>query len=121
MTNLTSKDVTRAVQDGLRSIQAEIQRLNSVIANVDNQAKWIGEIQRTTQNISQKVDKIPHNSTDLDRILAELADMHRDIHGTVNRITNIERFCQDTSRYLQDLSRKKGDVDDGFRSSNADS
>lgn len=119
MADLTQKDVARAVQDGLRNIQSDITRLSSAVSKVDSQAQWIDDIQRAVQSNSQKMDRVTSNQTDLKRIVADVTDLRREIQGVASRIANIERFCQDTSRYLQELSHQKSTDDDGFRSSNA--
>ncbi|HEX6258831.1 MAG TPA: hypothetical protein VFZ48_05100 [Candidatus Saccharimonadales bacterium] len=107
MSDLSYNDVQRAVQDGVRNVQSDVQRLVNDMSNVSQQAQLIDDISRDVQELHRfmmqlqpKIDTIERSVTDANddqRIMS----MQNDIQELKNRFSSIERFAQQMSNYMQ--------------------
>ncbi len=102
MTELSYGDVQRAVQDGLRNMQADVQRLNSQVSQISQQSQLIDRIQQTVQQLEAHVTRLSQETRRHDPISEQAtAQAARDMQDLKTRFVVVEKFCQDMSRYVQ--------------------
>jgi len=107
MADLSYNDVQRAVQDSMRNMQSDIQRLVNDSSNIAQQAQLIDDISRDVQELHRYLTQIQPN---IDTILRNVTDanddqrimtMQNDIQELKNRFASVEKFAQQMSNYVQ--------------------
>lgn len=106
MAELNYGDVQRAVQDGLRNLQADVQRLSGHLGNVSYQASRIDDIellvkdlQRSMQQMQNDISTMRHIG--LSGIDPRIAQMTADIHELKLRFAAVEKFAGQMSAFIQ--------------------
>lgn len=95
MAELSYQDVQRAVQDAMRQLQGDVQRLNTSITTISQQAQWIDDIQRDLQALQTEVSRHDPRSEQT------MQQLTRDIQELKQRFEVIEKFCRDMSDYFR--------------------
>lgn len=95
MAELTYQDVQRAIQDAVRSMQADIQRLTIDLTAVSQQAQRIDDIQRSLQALQSEMSRHDPRS---EQTMQQIA---RDIQDLKLRFEAVERFSRDMSDYFR--------------------
>lgn len=108
MAELNYYDVQRAVQDGLRNMQADVQRLQNQVSVISQQSQFIDDIQQLVQQLFTQLARLERQTQGHNpRTELGTAQLARDVQELKIRFTAIERFCQDMSRYLQAQQAKE--------------
>ena len=105
MAELSYNDIQRAIRDGLRSIQENVQRLTTNVGTTSTtNADHIGyieatvrDMQRTTQMMQSNLNQMKIKSS-ADPRLAQIA---KDIYDLKVRFAAIEKFILQSGEYLQ--------------------
>lgn len=95
MADLSQSDVQRAVQDGVRNLRSDIQRLQMQAQPIDDIYRQVQAIQKEVNNI----ERVQHQSSNVDQ---RLIGVINDVHEMKLRIVNIERFCAEMSAYMRE-------------------
>ena len=102
MADLSYSDVQRAVQDGLRNMQSDVQRLQNQVSIISQQSQFIDDIQAVVQQLYAQLSRIERQSQGHNpRTELGTAQLTRDVQELKARFTAIERFCLDMSKYMQ--------------------
>jgi hypothetical protein len=99
MADLSYSDVQRAVQDGLRNMQVDVQRLSGQMVTVSQQSD---AIQQMVQQLYAQLARLERQSRGHNpRTELGTAQLARDVQELKIRFVIVERFCQDMSKYVQ--------------------
>jgi len=102
MGDLNYGDVQRAVQDGLRNMQGDVQRLGNQVAIISQQSQFIDDIQHAIQLMYAQLARLENQTRRHDpRSEQGTAQLTRDIQELKARLITVERFCLDMSKYVQ--------------------
>ena len=95
MAELSYQDVQRAVQDAVRNLQGDVQRLSSGLSSVAQQAQLIDDIQRSIQALqSETLRHDPRSEQTMQQVTKDLQELKI-------RFEAVERFCRDMSDYFR--------------------
>lgn len=109
MADLSYQDIQRAVQDGVRNMQSDTQRITSEVMNqAAKLSQRFDELQRdVTQMQSELSRHDPRSEQTTQQIMRDLQDLRM-------RFENVERFCREMSEYFR--ARNEADKEDqGYR------
>lgn len=95
MADLSYQDVQRAVQDGTRNLQGDVQRLSNDMSGVVSQAQLIDDLQRALQQLQSEIQRHDPRSE------ASMQQLVRDVQELKMRFEAVERFCRDMSEYFR--------------------
>lgn len=95
MADITYQDVQRAVQDGTRNLQADVQRMSHDISAVSSQAQLIDDLQRALQQLQTEIQRHDPRSE------ASMQQLVRDVQELKIRFETVERFCREMSEYFR--------------------
>lgn len=108
MSDLTSGDVQRIVQDGLRDIRDNVQRIRDDVHRVEQRTNDLDMSQTEIREMAQELHRV---LPELDRLTKwaehdrhetqEIAMLHRNSEDIKARVQNIERGVQQLTGYLQ--------------------
>lgn len=102
MADLSYGDVQRAVQDGLRNMQADVARLSGQVSTISQQSQFIDDIQALVQRLAGQLSRLEIQTRRHDpRSEQGTAQLARDVQDLKIRFAAVERFCQDMSKYVQ--------------------
>jgi Holliday junction resolvasome RuvABC endonuclease subunit len=102
MAELSYSDVQRAVQDGLRNLQADVARLSNQVSAINQQSQFIDDIQALVQRLSAQITRIERQSMGHNpRTEMGTAQLTRDVQELKVRFAAVERFCIDMSKYIE--------------------
>lgn len=108
MADLTYSDVQRAVQDGLRNMQADIQRLSGQVSSISQQSQFINETQTLVRQLSTQLARLERQTMGHNpRTEMGTAQLARDVQELKARFIIIERFCVDMSKYVERQQQKE--------------
>jgi len=115
MAELNYSDVQRAVQDGLRNMQGDVQRLSNQVAVISQQSQFIDDIQHAIQLMYTQLARLEGQTRRHDpRSEQGTAQLTRDIQELKGRFVTVEKFCLDMSKYVQNQIDKE-DEDRQYR------
>ncbi len=95
MADLSYQDVQRAVQDGTRNLQSDVQRLSNDMSSVVPQAQLIDDLQRALQQLQSEIQRHDPRSE------ASMQQLVRDVQELKIRFEAVERFCREMSEYFR--------------------
>lgn len=102
MADLSYGDVQRAVQDGLRNVQADVARLSNQVSTISQQSQLIDDIQILVQRLAGQLSRLERQTRRHDpRSEQGTAQMAREIQDLKVRFATVEKFCLDMSKYVQ--------------------
>lgn len=108
MAEMTYGDVQRAVQDGLRNVQADVQRLSNQVSSISQQSQLIDDIQALAQRLSGQLARLERQSQGHNpRTEMGTAQLSRDVQDLKLRFVAIEKFCVDMSKYVERQREKE--------------
>jgi short-subunit dehydrogenase involved in D-alanine esterification of teichoic acids len=101
MSDITKDDVQRAVQDSMRDMASNINRMRDQVERIDQRTNDLDESQREIRDLSQKIQQIYPQLEVLVRNANELDNLRMGIEDVKLRTQNIERGMQQITAYLQ--------------------
>lgn len=115
MADLSYSDVQRAVQDGLRNMQADMARLSGQVSQISQQSQFIDDIQALVQRLAGQLSRLEGQTRRHDpRTEMGTAQLAREIQDLKIRFAAVEKFCVDMSSYVE-RQREKEQEDQQFR------
>lgn len=106
MADVSYSDVQRAVQDSIRNIEADVQRLTANVNNITSQIQALSDIardiqtlrQNLQQNLGTQTDALSFNSApNMNQIEQNITSMQTDVQDLKNRFSNLESYLQQRS------------------------
>jgi len=102
MADLSYGDVQRAVQDGLRNVQADVARLSGQVSQISQQSQLINDTQALVRQLSGQLLRLERQSKLHDpRSEQGTAQLAKDVQDLKIRFVIVEKFCLDMSKYVQ--------------------
>lgn len=109
MADLNYTDVQRAVQEGLRNLQTDLQRLTNNLDLVERQADRIDDIELVVRDIQRNLQLMTTSMGTLRGGVVDprISQMTNDLHELKTRFAVIEKFAQQMSDYMQAKSQEE--------------
>jgi len=108
MADLSYGDVQRAVQDGLRNVQADVARLGTQVSAINQQSQLIDDIHSLVQQLSNQLTRLEQRSMGHNpRTEMGTAQLSRDVQDLKTRFAAVEKFCVDMSKYVERQREKE--------------
>lgn len=102
MADLSYGDVQRAVQDGLRNMQADVARLNAQVSTISQRSQFLDDIQALVRQLSSQLSRLEGQTRRQDPRLQQGAiQLAKDVQDLKIRFVIVEKFCLDMSKYVQ--------------------
>lgn len=103
MADLNYTDVQRAVQEGLRNLQTDLQRLTNNLDLVERQADRIDDIELVVRDIQRNLQLMTTSMGTMRGGVVDprISQMTNDLHELKTRFAVIEKFAQQMSDYMQ--------------------
>jgi ParB-like chromosome segregation protein Spo0J len=110
MADLTYQDMQRAVQDGIRSMQSDMQRLTNDVAGLSQRTpQRFDDMQRDIQQLQGELSRHDPRSEQT------MQQISRDLQELKTRFEVVERFCREMSEYFRARNDEERE-DKGYRS-----
>ena len=109
MADLNYTDVQRAVQEGLRNLQTDLQRLTNNLDLVERQADRIDDIELVVRDIQRNLQLMTTSMGTMRGGVVDprISQMTNDLHELKTRFAVIEKFAQQMSDYMQAESQEE--------------
>ena len=109
MADLNYTDVQRAVQEGLRNLQTDLQRLTNNLDLVERQADRIDDIELVVRDIQRNLQLMTTSMGTMRGGVVDprISQMTNDLHELKTRFAVIEKFAQQMSDYMQAKSQEE--------------
>ena len=103
MADLNYTDVQRAVQEGLRNLQTDLQRLTNNLDLVERQADRIDDIELVVRDIQRNLQLMTTSMGTMRGGVVDprISQMTNDLHELKTRFAVIEKFAQQMIDYMQ--------------------
>ena len=103
MADLNYTDVQRAVQEGLRNLQTDLQRLTNNLDLVERQADRIDDIELVVRDIQRNLQLMTTSMGTMRGGVVDprISQVTNDLHELKTRFAVIEKFAQQMSDYMQ--------------------
>lgn len=103
MAELRYNDIQRAVQDALRTVQNDMQRISATVNMVERHAERIDTVEMGVRDMQRNVQVMLGNNGPGVQVGADnrLTQLMNDVHELKVRFAAVERFVQQMDMYLR--------------------